>query len=174
MITEGAHGRTIGWHGMIAEEAGDDLPQPLPLFRDRLMHALLHFLCDFLKLCPHAILPGLPLQAEVACSGLAADEGKAKKVEGFRFSNPAPGTSGRREAAKLDQASFVRVQRQRERLQPLTHRLLEASGIGLMLKTDHDIIGIPHDDHVALGVAPSPALGPELEHVVQVDVRQQR
>ena len=66
------------------------------------------------------------------------------------------------------------MQRQRELLQPLAHRVPEAPGVGLVLEADDDIIGIAHDDHVARGLAPSPALGPEVEDVVQVDVGEQR
>src|SRR5262249_9377088 len=46
----------------------------------------------------------------------------------------------------------------------------EASGLGLVLESDDEIVGIAHDDHVARGLTPSPALGPEIEDVVQVDV----
>src|SRR3982750_1235866 len=54
------------------------------------------------------------------------------------------------------------------------HRVPEASGIGLVLEADHDVIRVADDDHVPAGLAPSPALGPEVEHVVQVDVGQGR
>src|SRR5262249_16329613 len=50
----------------------------------------------------------------------------------------------------------------------------EASGLGLVLESDDEIVGIAHDDHVARGVTPSPALGPEIEDVVQVDVGKKR
>ena len=63
-----------------------------------------------------------------------------------------------------------RMQRQREVLEPITHRIPEAPGVRLVLEADDDVVGIPHDDHVARGLAPSPALDPEIEHVVQVDV----
>ncbi len=43
-----------------------------------------------------------------------------------------------------------------------------------MLETDHDIICISHDDHIARGLPPSPAFRPEVETVVQVDVGQER
>ena len=66
------------------------------------------------------------------------------------------------------------MERQRELLQPRTHRVPEALGIRLVLEADDDIIGIADDDHVARGLAPSPALRPEIEHVVQVDVGEQR
>jgi hypothetical protein len=42
------------------------------------------------------------------------------------------------------------------------------------LETHDDVIGVPHYDHVACGFAPSPALDPEVEDVVKIDVREQR
>ena len=41
-----------------------------------------------------------------------------------------------------------------------------------MFEAGYDVIGIADDDHVTRGLTPSPALGPEVEHVVQVDVRE--
>ena len=49
----------------------------------------------------------------------------------------------------------------------------EPLGIVPVLEADDNIIGIAHDDHVAGGVASSPAFGPQIEDVVQIDVRQQ-
>jgi hypothetical protein len=43
-----------------------------------------------------------------------------------------------------------------------------------MLETDDEVVGIPNHDHVARGFAPSPALGPEVEDIVEIDVREQR
>jgi hypothetical protein len=42
------------------------------------------------------------------------------------------------------------------------------------LETHDYIVGIPHHDHIAGGFAPSPALSPEVEDVVKIDVRKQR
>ena len=66
------------------------------------------------------------------------------------------------------------MERQRELLQPLAHRVPETPGVSLVLEANNNIVGISHDDHVARGLPPSPALGPEIEHVVQVDVGKQR
>src|SRR5262249_37599817 len=66
------------------------------------------------------------------------------------------------------------MQRQRELLQPRAHALQEASGLSLVLESDDEIVGIAHDDHVARGLTPAPALGPEIENVVQVDVGKKR
>ncbi len=39
---------------------------------------------------------------------------------------------------------------------------------------NHEVVGEAHDDHVTVRVLPSPLLGPQVEHIVQIDVRQQR
>ena len=66
------------------------------------------------------------------------------------------------------------MQRQRKLLQSHAHRVPEAPGIGFVLKAGHNVIRVSQDDHVARGLAPSPPLGPEVEHIVQVDVGEQR
>ena len=80
----------------------------------------------------------LPLELELALARAPADEDEAQELEGFRFSEPALRASVRRVAAKLDQAGLVRMQRQRELLQPLAHRVPEAPGVGLVLEADDD------------------------------------
>ena len=69
-----------------------------------------HLLFHLLELGPQAIATGLPFKQEFAVATGAANEGKAQKVESLRFSKPEPSPSVRREAAKLDQASLVRVE----------------------------------------------------------------
>ena len=66
------------------------------------------------------------------------------------------------------------MKRQRKLLKPLAHLIEEAPGVGLVLEADDEVVGVAHDDHVARGLTPSPALGPEVEDVVQVDVGKQR
>jgi hypothetical protein len=100
--------------------------------------------------------------------------GEAQKHEGFRFAEPALLASGGRMAAELNLAGLVRMERQREDLEPITHRVEKATSGALVLEAGHQIIGIAHDDHVALGLLPSPASGPEVEDVVQVDVGKAR
>jgi hypothetical protein len=43
-----------------------------------------------------------------------------------------------------------------------------------VLKANNKVVGIPHNDHIALGLVLSPAVGPQVEHVVHVDVGEQR
>jgi hypothetical protein len=43
-----------------------------------------------------------------------------------------------------------------------------------MLEADDQVVGVSDHDHVARGLAPSPAFGPEIEDVMKIDVREQR
>src|ERR1700747_3746541 len=165
---------TVGRHCVVIEVAADDSPQPLPLRGDRLVHAPSHLLLHFLELRPHAVPSGLPFDLEFSRSGLAADEGETQEVEGLRFAESAPLAAFRRKAPELDDPGLLGIQRQRKLLQPITHLVQEAPGIVLMLETDDEIVGIAHDDHITRGLAPSPACGPEVEGIVQVDVGKQR
>src|SRR5208283_1816871 len=45
---------------------------------------------------------------------------------------------------------------------------------GFVLEAQHHVVRITDDDHVAFGLSASPLLGPQVDRVVQVDVREQR
>src|SRR5215475_4929827 len=136
IIVECSQCRAVGRHGMVGEEASDHLLEPGPLLGDRFVHAPSQFLLDPPERCPHAIAPCCSFDEELTTTVAFTDEGKAKKVEGLRFSEPAMGASFRRKAAKLDQAGLVRIERQRELLEPLAHIVPEAPGVRLVLEAD--------------------------------------
>ena len=50
----------------------------------------------------------------------------------------------------------------------------ESFGIRLDLESHHDVIGEAHDDDVALRTLLTPGLDPQVKHVMEIDVRQQR
>src|SRR3954463_8150543 len=139
MVAEGHEGTAVRWHRMISKVAADHLPQPAPLDGDRLMHTPPQRVLDPPQGRPHAVGTTLPLELEGAPAGPPADVGEPQEAERLRFAEPALGAPVRREAAKLDQAGLVRMQRQRKLLQARAHRVPEASGIGLVLETDHDV-----------------------------------
>jgi glycosyltransferase 2 family protein len=91
-----------------------------------------HLLLKFPERRPHAVASGFPFDQELAPAACSTNEGKAEKVEGFRFSQPALSASVRREAAKLDQAGLLRMECQRELLQSISHCFPEAPGIFLV------------------------------------------
>jgi hypothetical protein len=75
-----------------------------------------------------------------------------------------------RVAAEADQPGLRRVQRQFERAHSFLQVVQESLRLMLMLKADNGVIRIADGNHVA-GRVSAPAMGPEIEHVVQVDVR---
>src|SRR4030088_3403032 len=115
IIVECSQCRAVGRHGMIGEKASDHPLEPGPLLGDRLVHAPAQFLPDPPERCPHAIAPCCSFDKELPTAVAFTYEGKAKKVEGLRFSEPATSASFRRKAAELDQAGLVRIERQRGR-----------------------------------------------------------
>jgi hypothetical protein len=173
-VTEHAECVTISRHRVEVEVAFDDLRQPFSLHGYRLVHPLSQLLFDGFQLRPHAVLPGFTQHKELAPTRLAAVKSEAQEAEGLRFAQPAPLAIDRREAAKLNQSGLFRMKRQREAFEPLAHHIEESPGIHLALKTNDDVVGVSHNNHVARGLVPSPALGPQVENVVQVDVGEQR
>src|SRR5260370_29030141 len=53
--TEGRECAKVRWHRVIIEEAGDDLPQPVPLLGDRLVAAPSPFLPHLLHFPRHSL-----------------------------------------------------------------------------------------------------------------------
>src|SRR3954469_11974372 len=148
MAPEGSECLDVGRHRVVDEVAGDDLLQPVPLFRDRLVQSSPHLLLDLLELRHHAVAAGFPVDPEVAPSRGAADEGETQESEGFRLAEAAPLAVAGRIAAELDQPGLLRVERQCELLKPVAHHIEEPTGVGLVLETDDDIIRVAHNDHV--------------------------
>ena len=62
--------------------------------------------------------PALALEQEAPTTGLTADEGKAQKLEGLRFTELTSSAPLRSETAELDQTSLLRMKRQRKPPQP--------------------------------------------------------
>src|SRR2546421_4937408 len=174
IVVECSQRDAIRWHRVVCEEASDHLLDPSPLLGDWLVHPPSQPLLDLPELGPHAITPCDPLDEELPTAVAFTDEGKAEEVEGLRLAEPTLSASVRRKAAELDQASLFRIERQRELLEPLAHVVPESSGVSFVLKAHDEVVGIAHHDHVARGLAPSPALSPEVEHVVQVDIGEER
>ena len=69
--------------------------------------------------------------------------------------------------------SFRWVQRQFELAQSFLEIAQERLRLMLVLEADNGVIRVSDDDHVA-GRPAAPAMGPLIEHVVQIDVRQDR
>src|SRR5271154_862789 len=98
---------------------------------------------------------------------------EAEKVERLGLSLSKVLTLLGRVATEADQPGFRRVQCQFELTHSLMQVMQESLRLMLMLEADNGVVRITDDDHVA-GRLAAPAVGPEIEHVVQVHVRENR
>jgi hypothetical protein len=90
------------------------------------------------------------------------------KVSGFPFSILGG------EPPELDQPRLLRVQLQAELRQALLEFSQESLRLRSALETHHQIVGVPDDNTIALRHSLAPGFDPQVEYVMQVDVRQQR
>ena len=132
------------------------------------------FVLDFPQGRSHAVASRMPSKQEGSASRAPTDERESQTVEGLRFALPVTLPPFNRVTTELQQPGLVPMQFERELLKPDPHRIPEASRFGFVLEAHDQIVGVTHHDHVALRFASPPLLRPQIEHVVQVDVSQQR
>ena len=103
-----------------------------------------------------------------------AEVGMTQERERLRLPKAALSPVRSRKAAELDEAGLVRMQLQIELRKPLPKISEEPSRVTEVLEADHEVIREPHDDHVTMRVAAPPPIGPPVEDVMEVHVREQR
>src|SRR5580693_5088642 len=139
------------------------------------MPPLAKLLPYLLQFAPQPLFDRLPSDRKpVALPGFPTDMCEAQKIEGLGFPFPSPLPVALRESPKLDHPRFLRVQFQSELPHPLPQLLQECFRVLPMLKPQHGIIGVPDHDHAPARPLPPPLVHPQIEDIMQIDVRQQR
>src|SRR5208337_1801314 len=139
------------------------------------VHSPLPWRSDFLELGGQAFAHRLPADRVVTRLVVGpTDVGETQKIKGLRFSFSAllPALSG--EAPKFDPARLFRVQFQPELPQAFPEFVQKTLCLGPMRESRHGVIRIAHDDDIAARLLLPPLLPPEIQDVVQVEVRQDR
>jgi hypothetical protein len=77
------------------------------------------------------------------------------------------------EPPEAQQAGFVSIQLQAETRQAVFELDTKTYGVRAMLKAEHHVVGVAHDENIAASMAPAPLLDPQIEDVVQENVGQQ-
>ena len=123
----------------------------------------------------HALRYRLASQSETPVLLPPPVMGEAQEPERLRPPLPSFRTIRTRKSPELQQSRLLRVHFQSELRESLGHRMQKPLRIAAMLKPQHKVIGVSHDVRFAPGL-PLPPLPrePQVEHVVQVHVRQQR
>src|SRR5438552_8631218 len=167
--------RAVGRHSVITNVSTHDRPQPLAHFRDGVMHASFEFGLHLAQLRLQPFANRLSQNREPSITPLLpTDVGKAEEVERLRFPFSALLPVFGRERSELQQSRFLGMKLQAELSHSLDQFCPEPYGIRFRLEAHHDIVSKPHDDHVTAGLFPTPRLGPQIEHIVKINVGQQR
>ena len=148
--------------------------QPSSLFRDREVRATPEFGFHLSELRPHPSPHRLALEQEPSLPRSPANMRETEEVERLRLSKLPPAPISVRMPTELNQTGLVSVKLEMEPRETLAERLLEPLGIATMLEADHDVVGETHDDNVTPRMPPPPLVGPKVEDIVQINVRQQR
>ena len=142
--------------------------------RHGLVHASPEFGFNFLKLCLPSLAHRLPQhhKSSLACHSTAVSETKKVKGLGFSFASALPVLFCM--SPKLDQARLLGVKFQPKTLKPL-HKLAQKPLTVLsLLKSNNEVIGKPHHNHISSCFRSSPLLDPQIKHIVQIEVGQKR
>src|SRR5437763_6614344 len=167
--------RCVHGHPVVPDVSTHDSLQPSALFKDGYVHAppKLGFHLVQLRLQPFAYR--LPQHREHSVASLLrANVRKAEKVERLRLPFSSLLLVLDRKRTKFQKSRLLGMQLQMELPHSLGEFRPKLIGLRLCLKSQHDIIRETHDDHFAERPLPTPRLGPQVEHVMKIDVSQQR
>ena len=162
-------------HTVVPVVSHDHRPQPLTDFGHSLMHSFTKLRFDFLQLGSFPLAHRAPQHREHSVTPLpATDVREAKKVECFGLPLSPPLSIVRCVKAELDDARLLGMQFQFELGEAFRQFVMKPQRIRLVLKAHHEVISPTDNYYVAFGFCLSPVLHPEVEHIVQIDVSQQR
>ena len=172
---KGPQRRCVHGHSVISVVSTHHRLQPLALFGDGLVHAspkLSFHLVQF-RLQPFA--DRLPhYRVHSVASLLYADMRKSEKVECLRFPFSAPLPVVDRIRTEFQKSRLLGMQLQVELPHSLGKFCPKPVGIRFHLEAQHDIVRETHHDDIAVRPLPTPRLDPQIEHIMEVEVSQQR
>ena len=174
LSAEGGERLAVVGHRVVLVVPAQDAGEPASLLGDGLMHASPYLEPVGPQLGTHPFGVGDPLQLEPPLPGLRAHVREAEKLERLRLTEtprlPIPGGV----APELDQPRFLGVQLLVELCESFAQVSPEPLRVIPVLETHHEVVGETHDHDITVRVPPPPLVRPEVEDVVQVDVRKQR
>ena len=142
--------------------------------RDGLIAASQQLAPEGVKLCPRPLRVGNPLELKTPRPALPADMREAQKPQRLRLAETPLLTLLGGEPPKPDQSRLLGVQLQAELREPVAKIRPEPLGVVPMLESHHEVVSKTRDDDVTARVPAPPLVSPQVEDVVQVDVRQER
>ncbi len=99
-------------------------------------------------------------------ASLGAHVRETKEIESFRSALAASFTAFARIATELNQTRLPFVQLQAKLGEPRVEIFQARFRLTVVLKANHKIIRIAHNDHIAAAAVFPPPLNPEIKHIV--------
>src|ERR1700723_1731850 len=153
-------------------------PPPLPAFSplgDGIVQSSLKFSSQLVQLRLQSFAHRLPQhRVHSIASLLYADMREAEKVERLRFAISTPLPVVDRKRTKFQQACFLGMQFQVELPHSFSEFRPKVIGIRFAVESNHDVVRESHHDDIAVCVLLTPCLDPQIEHVMKIDVGQER
>src|SRR5271155_2097438 len=173
--TEGTDRRAVHRDAVVTHVTENHRTQVLANLGDGVVQACFKF--GFhrleLRLPPFAHRLTQHRKAALACLPATVREAKEVKASGCA-PIPAILSVAPRTASKLDQPRLLGVQFQPEAREPFTQLRKEPLGLDSMLEPNDEVIRKTYHDDITASLLLSPSLGPQVEHIMKVDIGQQR
>ncbi len=168
------HRRVVERYSIVTVMSSNNLTQPCPYFKDRIVHSSFQFDFYFFELGIHLRFDRLPYNHEVSVTSfLPADMRESKKTECLGSTLIPSLTIFVCKGTKLNKPGLLRVQLQAELLHSLLKLRQKAYGLRFLLESNHKIIRPSHDNHFTLSTRLTPLLNPQIQSVVKKNIRQQ-
>jgi hypothetical protein len=166
--------RAVAGHSVVAKVPADDSTQVLALLGNWIVHASPQLGSHLAQLRLPAFAYRLPHQHVPTAPIASTHVSEAEEVEGAGLGSPTIVLPLPDAGSERQKASLVGMELQTELCEPVAQLSQEPLGILAVLESDDEVIRIAHDDHSPRRLHRPPLLDPQIEHVVQVQVRQQR
>jgi hypothetical protein len=173
-LAESAQRRAIHGHSVIPEVTQQDRAQVRSLFPNGHMQASPQLLFQSPQLSLPPLAHRLSQYREMPLPSFPATVRKPQKVERRWWAVATIARISFRQAAELDDSRFIGMQCEPELGESLAQFRQKPFCILTMLKSRNKVIRKADEDALPARLLPSPLLDPEVENIVEVDVRQQR
>jgi hypothetical protein len=172
--TEVADRHCIHRYSIVVHMAKEDRAYIGAHFRDGLVHAPTKLGFDYSELALPPRAQRLSKHREPSLARLSAAVSKSQEIEGLGLALTSALPVFFRISPELNQARLLGMEFQPKTSQPFPKLAQKPFPILSVLEANNKIIGKPHYHHISSGFVCSPLMNPKVQHIVQVDVGQQR
>src|SRR5215470_2898296 len=174
LVTERRYRSGVTRHSVVSHMPTQDTSQPPTLHRNGFMPTTFQLLIERFQLHPQPFGDGDTFDPEPPGPALRADMREPQEIKRLRLTQTPPLAISCGVPPELDQPRLARMQPQPEPRQPPAKLNQEPPRIILTLKPDNKIVSKAHNNHLTARMVTTPPLDPQVQNIVQVDIRQQR